>query len=276
MRRLLFLLPLSLFACSDKGTTDDTGTPDDTADTGESGDTEETGTDSEETDTDPGTATVTGSVIDYEGNPVVGVEMQLCETVCYSAQTDSSGVYSFTEKSGGSYKLDALGHTVDAELGWIRVHVELAPAAAWSAPAALYLPHVYGPESLASGSATFGAGMGSVTLGADLENLTVPFGFEADEFWGGFVAGSEVPAMWDVQNVMAAAAFSPLGTVVKAPIDVSVNAGSAPDGTYNVYSVDAHGEIEGPVGTATASGGVFTATGLQPTILSWLFFVPQK
>jgi hypothetical protein len=124
-----------------------------------------------------------------------------------------------------------------------------------------------GPQSItSSGTYTFGNVSWTVN-GADLE---VPFGEDEGMFSVGEVSADKIPALWGVTPAVAVT-FLPLATVVSGAFDVDV-AGDF-TGTYDVYSVDEHGSLEGPIGTATGADGHLVASGIQPTLLTWLLFV---
>lgn len=255
---------------------DDTAEVVDTADSG-AADTDtdtDTGVEDDHCDlnddaTAPSTAVVTGTVVAYDGGGLEGLEVQICQDVCIQAWTDAAGAFRFEDLAPGCYKIDALGERVEGrDYGRIRAYVGVEAGATVDLAAPLYLPKVYGPQAVTSGTYTFG----DVEWTVDASTLSVPFGYEDGEYWAGVVPGAEVPALWDAQPV-AAVAFLPLETAVSAPFDVAVN-GAFEDGTLQVWSVDAKGKLEGPVGTATVSGGRIVAQGVQPTLLTWLLFTP--
>jgi hypothetical protein len=66
----------------------------------------------------------------------------------------------------------------------------------------------------------------------------------------------------------------PFDTEVTGPFDLAVT-GTFDAAEYDVYAQGQHGEIDAPIGTATAADGVLTATDLQPSLLTWLVFVAK-
>jgi len=271
----LFLGTLfALLACS-AGEKDDTSTAttESDADTDADADADADADTDTDTDTDTDcTATVSGTMVGYDGATPAGTEIQFCELTCFTTDTDATGAWAFTQMCPGSYKLDGVGEFVeDHDYGRIRAHVDLG-ADDVAVDEALFLPRVLGPATVTSAGAPMT--WGEVTLGLDLDNLTVPFGYEADQIWVGTVDAPDVPGFWGVAATYAIT-FVPLATQVAAPFTLSANAGLAA-GDYDVYSVDDHGELEGPVGSATVGGdGEIPNTTVSPTILSWLLFVPK-
>ncbi len=264
--RLLSLLPTVLLACT--GAPADSGTPADT-DTDTDADTD---ADSDADDTAPApVGVINGTVVAHDGPVGVDVEVQACVTTCYSTQTDSAGAFSYTGMEDGEYKLDVVGEGVDdKDYGRIRVQAIVEGGSTYTTPAALYLPKMFGPSLLtAAGAHPFG----DVTWTVDPAILTIPFGYDEGMFSVGTVAGPDIGPFWPVTPSMAIA-FGPLATEVGGPFTVIANS-PITAGEYDVYSVDAHGALEGPVGTATADGTTVTSTSLTPTILSWILFVPQ-
>lgn len=267
---------LLALACAGDPADDDTADAIDTADTGDGNVDTDTGDDEEDDHCDlnddpsaPSTAVVTGTVVAYDGGSIEGLEVQMCQDVCIQAWTDAAGSFRFENLAPGCYKIDALGERVDGrDYGRIRAYVGVEAGATVDLAAPLYLPKVYGPETVTSGTYTFG----DVEWTVDASTLSVPFGYDDGQFWAGAVTGADVPALWDLQPV-AAVAFLPLETAVSAPFDVAV-AGAFEGGTLQVWSVDAKGKIEGPVGTATIEGGRIVANDVQPTLLTWLIFTP--
>lgn len=257
------LVLLFLNACSGG---EDTGSGD-SADTDTDTDTD---TDVDDTAPDP-TGIITGSVVAYDG-PIGGVEVQACVTVCFSTAADSSGVFTFTGLGAGDYKVDAVGEAVDGkDYGRIRVNASLVDdASTWTSPSPLFLPQMFGPTVVASaGTYTFGP----VAWTVDPSILTIdPIGHDPDTYWVGVVPGADVGAFWEVTPSLAVA-FNPLATGVAGTFTLSITT-DTPAGEYDVYSVDLHGELEGPVGTATADGTTVTASA-SPSVLTWLLFVPK-
>lgn len=272
------MLLLLTLACADPKT-EDTAAPADTAedDTGE--DSGDSGEDTAEEDwctfdddivDDPFSATISASVVGYDGEVFEGLEVQACKSLCIQGYTDATGVATFTEMEAGCYKIDALGERVDGgDYGRIRVYVEVGAGAAVTLSDELFLPKMAGKQTLTSGTYTFG----DVTWTVDASTIAVPFGYPAGEFDVGAVAGADVPALWDI-TAAGAVAFQPLASEVSAPFDLSVT-GDYADGTYDVYNAGEHGELVGPIGTATATGGVLTATGIEPEFLTWILFSAQ-
>jgi hypothetical protein len=259
------LLIAALLACGSKGSA-----PEDTADTGvaqDSGMTEETGTE----DTDPGTGSIAGSVNAFDGVPPAGLEVQVCDQLCLPVYTDASGVFSAVSLRGGSYKVDALGEGVDGRgYGHSRVHVDLAAGETLTIPYALFVPRVEGPITVTSGTYTFG----SLRWTVNAADLDAPFGFEEGVFSAGVVAAADIPPAWDTPAApVAAVAFLPFGTEVSAPFTIALS-GTWDSAAYDIYSVDAKGKLEGPVGTGAVADGELTASVL-PSLLTWLLVVPR-
>lgn len=195
----------------------------------------------------------------------------MCETICYSQDSVSDGTFLFTGLPAGSYKVDAVGESVDGgDYGRIRIHIEVADAEVVALPEGLYMPKMVGPQTVTAGEHTFG----TVTWTVSAADVTVPFGYEEDRYSVGVVAGADIPSYYGVAAAYAVA-FYPLATEVSAPFGVVATGTGVADGTYDVYAVSALGETEGPVGTAVAAGGTLTAASVQPAVLSWLLFVPQ-
>lgn len=266
--RTFFLLSLSLAVggCtngkSDSEGGDTTGNSETDTDT-------DTDTDSD-ADADPATAAVTGTAVAYDGTTPAGVEVQVCDLVCYSVETDATGAFVKTGLKAGSYKVDAIGPSIDGDYGQIRAHVELEVGEEFAFPAAFFMPKVYGPEAMTGDPVT----VGDVTITADADSFAVPFGYDENLYWAGVVQGPDIPPLWETPAAPAVAvSFLPLATTVSASFDILFQS-DVPAGSYNVYSVDDHGVAEGPVGTATADGTVMSATGVQPAFLTWLLFVP--
>ncbi|MFZ5478116.1 MAG: hypothetical protein ACOZNI_15215 [Myxococcota bacterium] len=266
------LLPLLLLACA--GSPEDSAGGDADADTDTDADTDadtdvdDTGT---YTDTDPSDATVTGGVVLYDGTAPPGMDVQLCETVCFSGVTLDGGGILFEELDEGSYKLDVLGEAFGSgDYGHSRVHVELAMSEQHVLPAPVFVPQVVGPETIAS-SGTYE--IGAVTWTVDPAQIELPFGADEGQFWVGVVAGEDIPAGMYPVTASLAVAFLPFGAEPLAAFDLTVDA-ALPAGTYDLYDVDDHGNLEA-AGTATSDGAVVTATEIAPRFLTWLLFVPQ-
>jgi hypothetical protein len=258
-------LPFALLGCT--GKPDDSGTDSADADT----DTD-TDTDTDVDDSGPApTAVLTGTVAAYDGVIAADVEVQACVTTCFSGHTDAAGTFTFSEMEAGEYKLDVVGEGVDGkDYGRMRVQAIVEDAGTWTAPGPLFMPQMYGPTAVSS-SGTFS--FGPVQWAIDPAILTIPFGYDEGMYSVGLVAGTDIAAFWPVTPAIAVA-FGPLATEVDGSFDLSIQTG-APAGSYSVYSVDLHGALEGPVGTATADGTTLIAIGLSPSLLTWLLFVPQ-
>jgi hypothetical protein len=206
----------------------------------------------------------------FDGANLGGMEVQVCDELCIPGTTLADGSFLFEALEAGSYKVDALGEGVEgACYGRVRTHVDLEEGASVQIEAPLYLPPVIGPAVVSSGTYTLGALDWTVSL----DVLDTPFGFEDDQFWAAVVPGPEIPRLWELPAPpVVAVSFLPFGTEVSGAFTAAVNA-DIPDGSYEVWSIDAKGKAEGPLGTATAAGGRVEATA-QPTLLTWLFFVP--
>jgi len=63
------------------------------------------------------TVAFTVTVVDRDGNPVVGAGIQVCKEACYVSVTNEKGVATFTEAIGEGYSISVLacpaGYTVD-------------------------------------------------------------------------------------------------------------------------------------------------------------------
>lgn len=271
---MLLLLALGCDGSKDGDSSAAVDTGVDTAET-DTGETEETAeedwcTFDDNLGEDSSTATITATVVGYDGSVPEGLEVQACQTSCIQAWTDATGTATFTGMKAGCYKLDALGERIQgADYGRIRVFLEVGIGEAHAVSAPLLLPQMVGPQTVSTGAHTFG----NVTWTVDVATLAVPFGFADDQFSVGAVAGADVPAHWAITPA-GAVAFQPLGTEVSAPFDLVV-VGDYADGTYDVWSAGGHGELVGPVGTATAVGGTLTATGIAPEYLTWVLFSAQ-
>jgi hypothetical protein len=106
----------------------------------------------------------------------------------------------------------------------------------------------------------------------DASTLSVPFGFEDDQFWAGAIPAAEIPAYWDGLDVQGAVSFRPFGTTVSAPFDIAV-LGLWPEPSYQAYYIDDHGLVQGPVGTLSVVEGVLMGT-VEPAFLTWILIVP--
>jgi hypothetical protein len=257
------LLLVTLVACGGSADTKDTA-PVDSADTG-SVDTADT------VDTDPGTASIGGFVLGHDGSRPAAMEVQVCDQLCIPVSTDDDGNFVVSGLDGGSYKVDALGEGVDgASYGRIRVHLDLAPGETATIPYGLYMPQMSPPFTLRNGANE----LGPLTWTVDPATLDAPFGFEEGVVQVGFVEGANVPPAWETPNPpIGALAFLPFATEVSARFSFSFQ---APDltGNFDVYSVDAKGKLEGPVGSATGADGTLSGDA-QPTLLTWLLVVPR-
>lgn len=262
--------------CANVDTADSETDTHDTGDTDIDSDTETGDTDSGDTDSDSGdsggraNASLFGTVVAYDGAIAVGIEVQACETTCFTTETDGSGAFGFTGMEAGDYKVDVVGEAAAGkDYGRMRVQAVVGDSDTWTAPGALFMPQMVGPVSItSSGSYAFG----DATWTVDPATLTIPFGYDADDFSVGVVQGYDIAAFWSVTPALAVA-FGPFGTTVSGAFDLSVST-SLSAGTYTVYSVNGSGALEGPVGTASANGVTLTADGVSPTLLTWLFFVP--
>jgi hypothetical protein len=269
------LLPVSVVLAVVSGlggctspTPDDTSAADADADTDTDADTDA----DSDSDTDPpDESSITGTVVAWDGPVGAGVEVQACVTRCFSTETDASGNFSFTGLGAGDYKLDVVGEGVDGkDYGRIRVQAIVEQSAAWAAPSSLFLPKMSGPTSITqSGTYTFGA----VEWMVDPAILTVPIGYDAGMYSVGVVGASDIGLFWPVTPVIAVA-FGPLGTEVVGTFDVTVTDPTVPAGSYDVYAVDYHGDLEGVVGKGISDGATVHAS-VTPAHLTWLLFVPQ-
>jgi len=269
------LLLLALFACT--GTSkDDTAEPAD-ADTDTDSDTDaDTDTD---TDTDPRNGVISGMVVQWDGAPAVDVSVEICSIVCRYARTDENGNFEQTDLEANRFKIDAIGATYSvAGFGNSLVGVELAASEVFAMTPAMVLPPIEGPIEVSetAGSDTYDLGQVSLTFAANtldfvfgaVDNDTGKFNLSA-----GVLEGDAVLTHWEVTPTFIVN-FLPWITAPSAPMDVEVTGLTSPDGTYDVYALQEYGELEGPLGTATVSGGTATATGIQPTVWTWLLFVP--
>lgn len=270
LRSVLPLFPAAVFglavlpACS--------GGSDDSAPTTDSDADADTDTDADVDDTaPPSESVISGTVVAYDGPVGAGVEVQVCITSCYAGETDASGAFRFEGLDAGEYKLDVVGEGVEGkDYGRIRVQAMPEQSAEWAAPSPLFLPKMVGPTPItAQGTYTFGA----VRWTVDPSILTIPIGYDADQYSVGVVDGANVGAFWPVTPTFAVA-FGPLATEVSGSFDIAVDMPTAPAGAYDVYSVGFHGDLEGPVGTATADGTTVQGT-VTPAYLTWLLFVPH-
>jgi hypothetical protein len=257
------LLLATLLACGETAEPKDTA-PVDSSDTGT--------TDTEDTvDTDPGTASIGGAVVGYDGARPAGMEVQVCDQLCIPVTTDADGNFVASSLDGGSYKVDALGEGVDgASYGRIRVHLDLEPGQSATIPYPLYMPNMSPPFTLTNGANV----LGPLTWTVDPATLDAPFGFEEGVVQVGFVEGANVPPAWETPAApVGALAFLPFGTEVSARFSFAISAPGL-SGDFDVYSVDAKGKLEGPVGSASSEGGTLSGDA-QPTLLTWLLLVPR-
>lgn len=261
-----------LFAVACTGTPKNSDSSTDTS--GGTTDSATTTTDSETTTTtsttEP-TGVISGSIKAYDGTTPADITVQVCATTCYSITTDQTGAFIKESLKEAGYKVEVMGHTTKGhDYGNLRMHVELADAQAYAVTAPLYMPQVFGPQTAGGAEMHFG----DVTVDASNATLKVPFGETDNTFWAGTVAGAEVPPFWGLDAPAGAVAFVPLGTEVTGSFNLAVSGYES--GSYDVYSVDEHGSVEGPVGTASVEAGTLYAADLAPTILSWLIFVPTQ
>ncbi len=260
-------LLMLIVACG--GATKDDTANDMSADTGSDSGTADSG---ETEDTDPGTASISGSVTAFDGTHPAGMEVQVCDQLCIPVTTDANGNFSATGLDGGSYKVDALGEGVDgANFGRMRAHVDLEPGGTATLAFPLFLPQMSAPATLVNGANT----VGGVTLTLDPSVLDAPFGFDEGVVSTGVVSAADIPDAWGVPSPAAAAvAFLPFATEVSGSFTFSVT-GTWDAAGYDVYAVDAKGKLEGPLATATVEGGTLSAT-VQPSLLTWLLVVPRS
>ncbi len=216
------------------------------------------------------TGVISGVVVGPDGAPRVGADVQICDHVCISLTTGEGGVFRREALPAGSYKVDGLGEADD--LGHARVHVDLADSAQVSLAEPLYLPRMEPSQTLT------GAGrhvFGDVAWTVDPGTLTAPFGAAENAYRIGTVPPDAAPPWWEARTPARAVAFLPFATEVAAPFTVEVG-GSWTAASYEVYAIDAKGQLEGPLATASVAGAgtgdaVLTAT-VQPTLLTWLVF----
>ncbi len=261
----LLLGGMGLVGCTGTST-DDTATTDSDADTDA-----DTDADSDADTDPPDDGSITGTVVAWDGPVGADVEVQACVTICFKSQTDASGNFSFTGLGAGDYKLDVVGEGVDGkDYGRIRVQAIVEQSAAWAAPSPLFLPKMTGPTSITqSGSYTFD----TVEWTVDPAILTVPIGYDAGMYSVGVVGADHIGAFWPVTAAIAVA-FGPLGTEVAGTFDVTVTDPTVPAGSYDVYAVDYHGNLEGVVGKGISDGATVHAS-VTPAHLTWLLFVPE-
>lgn len=264
-----FTLVTGLGGCT-SSTTDDTSGADADADADTDADSDADADSDSDTDP-PDESSITGTVVAWDGPVGADVEVQACVTICFKSQTDAYGNFSFSGIGAGDYKVDVVGESVDGmDYGRIRVQAVVEQSAAWAAPSPLFLPKMIGPNSITqSGTYTFGA----VEWMVDPAMLTVPIGYDADMYSVGVVGASDIGLFWPVTPAIAVA-FGPLGTEVAGPFDVTVTDSTVPAGSYDVYAVDIHGDLEGVVGKGISDGATVHAT-VNPAYLTWLLFVPE-
>ncbi|MDP2308190.1 MAG: hypothetical protein Q8P18_19375 [Pseudomonadota bacterium] len=269
------LLPLFLLACTGV-TKDDTGVEPADTDTDTDADSD-TDTDTD-TDTDPRDATISGMVVFEDGSPVPGIEVQVCSTVCRYTETDAAGNFTQGGLEGARFKVDAIGATYTTPgFGNALFGVDLGISEDFTIPAPMVVPPAEGPEvaNEASGAQTYV--LGDVSLTFTASSLDMPFGVVEDNgdfnVFAGVLEGASVPALWSVAPAFTVGLL-PWGSEPSAPMDIVVTGLAAPDGTYDVYALEEYGAVEGPLGTATVTGGTATAAGLLPQVWTWLMFVP--
>ncbi len=215
------------------------------------------------------TGTVDGTVVAYDG-PVSNISVQACVTQCYTTRTDATGAFHFTGMRAGNYKIDAIGFGT-TDHGDERVPATLADdASAWTAPSPMFLPQLFGPVVMTTSKTyTFGP----IAWTVDPSTLTVdPLAGDANTLWAGVVPASGIGAFWGVTPSLAVA-FGPLGTVATGTFTMAITSDIAA-GDYDVYSVDAIGQIGAPVGSATADGTTVNLTATPP-YLTWLLIAPK-
>jgi hypothetical protein len=280
-------IPLAALAvaCSGKdgADTSDSAAADSDADTDADADADgDADADSDaDSDADEEKATVGGSVLGFDGQ-VPGIaneekgtymEVQVCDLVCYSYQTDADGGFASGEIDAATYKVDALGDTLDGRgYGRARVPIELQPGEALVLPYTIVLPPIEPAQSARSGTYTFGR----VAWTVDAMDLDPDVGAPESpaEVAAGYVAPEYIPPAWEWTTPPAfAVAFLPFAVTPLAPIELEVSGVSGP-ANWEVYAVAGHGELEGPIGSATLSGDVLATADSQPSKLTWLFFVP--
>ena len=278
MRALLLAAPLALLpltACDGEEEPTDTAEADTDTDTDTDADTD-TDTDSD-TDADTGAlGSIDGFVFNPDGSPAGGTNMQFCDTLCFNGEADGTGYFLQDELDVGSYKVDAIGEIDDSNkvsgtgLGHVRVHVDIDGNDYTISPD-LVLPEVSDWGSLSGSSTSFSSPGGNVTLSADSSTFTPPFGWDSYGYAAGVV--SDVPAWWSGYDAAMAVAFLPFAATVNAAFSVSFDAPPGAAASYDVYSIDDKGKLEGPVGTATLDGNELVISDVQPSLLSWLVLV---
>jgi hypothetical protein len=269
------LLLLALLACT--GTSkDDTAEP---ADTDTDSDTDADADSDTDTDTDPRSGVISGTVVQWDGAPAVDVSVEICSIVCRYARTDANGNFEQSGLEAHRFKIDAIGATYSVPgFGNSLVGVELAPGEVFAMTPAMVLPPIEGPIAVpeTAGSDTYDLGQVSLTFAANtldfvfgaVDNDTGTFNLSA-----GVLEGDAILSHWEVTPAFLVN-FLPWITAPSALMDVEVTGLTSPDGTYDVYALQEYGQLEGPLGTATVTGGTATAAGIQPTVWTWLLFVP--
>ncbi len=273
----LFLLLLA--ACSGSTTGDDTSTGDADADTDTDTDTDADTDADTDTDTDPRDAIISGTVLLWDGSPAAEMEVQVCSIQCRYAITDASGNFSQGLLESARFKVDAIGAVYSSPgFGNALVGVDLGVSENFVISAPLVVPPVSGPVSVSetAGRATYDVGAVSLTFAAT--DLAFTFGVVDNDtglfdLYAGALEGAAIPQLWSVQPSFVVT-FLPWAAENTGTLDVTVTGLTSPDGSYTVYALEEYGEVEGPLGTATVSGGTATATGLAPSHLTWLMFVP--
>lgn len=261
--QLLVLTLLAACAGGDSAKDSDTGSVDTSSGGGGGGG----GGGGDDTDTDESTATYAGSVTGPDGAPLSGARLQLCSQLCFYGYTEADGSFLFEDLDGGDYKIDADGFDLGSSYGYGRFPAPITANVANTAPLPLFVPDAGSTKTVTSGTYTFG----DVTWTVDSSILTLPLGYDEFSFTVGVTDGLVVPDYWSLAPV-AIVTFLPFATSVDGSFDLVVS-GAYADGNYTVYDVDVHGNAE-EAGTAVASGGTLTATGLTPSNLSWILFVP--
>ncbi|GEM_PF-5057970 len=275
---LLFLAPLTaLVACSDDGASVDTAGEADT-DTDTDTDTDaDTDTDSD-TDADTGVyGSIEGYVLNPDGTGADGTNLQFCDTLCFNGEAEADGYFFQDELEDGSYKVDAIGE-IDASnkvsgtgLGHVRVHATIDGANAYTMAESMVLPEVSSWAELSGSSTTFTSPGGDVTLTASASSFTPGFGWDSYGYAAGVV--SPVPAYWEGYEAAIAVAFLPFAATVNESFSVSFTAPAGAAPSYDVYSIDDKGKLEGPVGTAALTGPDLVIADIEPSLLSWLVLV---
>jgi hypothetical protein len=208
------------------------------------------------------------------------MEVQVCSIVCRYATTDADGNFEQGGLEGALFKVDAMGATWSQPgYGNALYGVELATSENFAIPAPLVVPPVNGPEAVpeTAGTETYTLGNVSVTFAAN--EMSYPFGaVDRDtgelSLFAGAIEGAAIPPLWSITPSIAVTLL-PWATQPGGPMDIEVTGVSVADGSYSVYSLAEYGEIEGPLGTGTVSGGTASVSGIQPSVWTWIFFVPN-